>query len=193
MLASSRYMEKQTERIPFDELFRTYKNRFMRFAQSYIRDPVLAEDFVMDALVYYWENRNRLKDDCNIPAYILTTIKHKCLNHLQHQKLTADISEKLAEHSQWELEMRIATLQACDPEELFAAEAQEIVNQVLKNMPERTRQVFLMSRFENKTNREISIALNITLKTVEFHITKALKELKLGLKDYLPLFFYLFL
>lgn len=185
-------MEKLIEQISFDELFRTYKSRFIRFAQSYVRDATLAEDFVIDALVYYWENRERLADNCNIPAYILTTIKHKCLNHLQHQQLTIDVSERLAVHAQWELDTRIATLQACDPEELFAAEAQEIVNQVLKNMSERTRQVFLMSRFQNNTNREIAEALNITSKTVEFHITKALKELRLALKDYLPLFFYLF-
>lgn len=186
-------MEKLLERISFDELFRTYKNRFIRFAQSYLRDSAIAEDFVIDALVYYWENRDKLEDDCNVPAYILTTIKHKCLNHLRHQQLEIDVSDKLAAHSQWELETRIATLQACDPQELFATEVQEIVNRELNNMSERTREVFIMSRFQNKTNREIAEELNITLKTVEFHITKALKELRIALKDYVSFFFYFFL
>lgn len=186
-------MEKLIEQISFDELFRTYKNRFIRFAQSYIRDAALAEDFVIDALVYYWENRDKLADDCNIPAYILTTIKHKCINHLRRQQLEIDVSDKLGTHSQWELETRITTLQACDPQELFAAEVQEIVNCQLRSMSERTREVFVMSRFQNKTNREIAETLNITLKTVEFHITKALKELRIALKDYLSFFFYFFL
>lgn len=177
----------------FDELYRLYKNRFIRFAQTYIRDTSLAEDFVIDAIIYYWENKERLEADCNIPAYILTTIKHKCLNHLHRVQIADEISEKLMNHSQWELELRIATLEACDPQEVFASEAQQIADKTIEQMSERTRQVFLMSRFENKSNKEIADSLGITLKTVEFHMTKALKDLKVALKDYLPMFLYLFI
>lgn len=59
-------------------------------------------------------------------------------------------------------------------------------------MPEQTRRIFEMSRFENKTVKEIAEETNITAKGVEYHITKALKVLRINLKDYLPLFYFLF-
>ena len=185
-------MSTPLQPISFDDLFRIYKNRFIRFAQTYVREASIAEDFVIDALIYYWEHRHSIEANSNIPAYILTIIKHKCLNHLQHIQLANQVSEKIANNKQWELNTRIDTLEACDPQEVFAKEAQEIVYQTIAKMSLRTREVFLMSRFENKSNNEIATELNIVVKTVEFHMSKALKELKIALKDYLPLFFYFF-
>ena len=79
----------------FNQLFTDYQGRFIRFANTYVRDTVIAEDFVVEALMYYWENRKTLAPDSNVPAYILTIIKHKCLNYLQHILLKEEIVEKL--------------------------------------------------------------------------------------------------
>lgn len=177
----------------FDELFTTYKGRFVRFAQTYVRDTAIAEDFVIDSLIYYWENRHKLEEEVNnVPAYVLTVIKHKCLNYLQHQSLHEEVIDTMISHAQWELNTRIATLEACEPYELFVAEAQEIVKTTLARLPERTREIFVLSRMQNLSHKEIAEKLDITTKGVEFHIAKALKELRIGLKDYLPVFLYLF-
>ena len=101
----------------------------------YVRDMAVAEDFTIEALMQYWENRNTLKADSNVPAYILTIIKNKCINYLQHIQVREDASEHLKNHAEWELNTRISTLEACDPEELFTAEAQEIVNKTLATLP----------------------------------------------------------
>lgn len=176
----------------FNQLFADYQRRFIRFANSYVRDEVIAEDFVMEALMYYWENRSTLSADSNVPAYVLTIIKHKCLNHLHHIKIKEEIDEKLLAHAEWELSTRIFSLEACEPAELFTAEAEQIVNDTLDSLPEQTRKIFRMSRYENKSYKEIAEELKITTKGVEFHITKALNVLRVNLKDYLPVFFYLF-
>ena len=84
---------------------------------------VVAEDIVIDSLVYYWENRERLDENTNIPAYVLTVVKHKCLNYLQQQQIHKDIEESIQSHAEWELSTRIATLEACNPSELFNAES----------------------------------------------------------------------
>lgn len=102
-----------------------------RFANTYVRDIAVAEDFTIEALMYYWENRHSLEDNSNVPAYILTIIKNKCLNYLQHLQVREDVNEHLLNHAEWELNTRISTLEACDPGELFTAEAQEIVNKTL--------------------------------------------------------------
>ena len=76
----------------------------------------------------YWENRNALKADSNVPAYILTIIKTNASTTCNIYKSGKMPAKHLKNHAEWELNTRISTLEACDPEELFTAEAQEIVN-----------------------------------------------------------------
>lgn len=100
--------------------------------------------------------------------------------------------ENLEEIKKRELSIRISTLEACDPEEIFREEIRTILQRTLQSLPEQTRRIFEMSRFENKTVKEIAIETNLTVKGVEYHITKTLKVLRINLKDYLPLFYFLF-
>lgn len=185
-------MEKTTDLQAFNQLFTNYQGRFIRFANTYVRDMAVAEDFTIEALMYYWENRHMLDTDSNVPAYILTIIKNKCLNYLQHLQVREEANEEIKNQADWELNTRISTLEACDPNELFSAEAQAIVNKTLASLPEQTRTIFMMSRYENKSHKEIAETLGITTKGVEYHITKALKKLHANLKDYYPAFFFLF-
>ncbi len=186
-------MEYSADLKAFNQLFSDYQGRFIRFANMYVRDMAVAEDFTIEALMQYWENRNALKADSNVPAYILTIIKNKCINYLQHIQVLEDVSEHLKNHAEWELNTRISTLEACNPEELFTAEAQEIVNKTLATLPEQTRRIFIMSRYENKPYKEIAETLGMTTKGVEYHIAQALKRLHTNLKDYIPLLlFYLY-
>ena len=71
-------MENTTDLKAFNQLFTDYQGRFIRFANTYVRDIAVAEDFTIEALMYYWENRHSLEKDSNVPAYILTIIKNKC-------------------------------------------------------------------------------------------------------------------
>ncbi len=176
----------------FNELYTNYYTRFVRFANSYIRDLSAAEDIVTESFMAYWEKKAGLPADSNIQAYILTTIKNKCLNHLQHSELKNRILTDIQDHVQWELNLRISTLEACDPEELFSTEVQQIIKETLALLPEKTLEVFNLSRYQNKSHKEIAKVLNITTKGVEFHITKALMLLRKSLKDYALCFFVLF-
>ena len=69
----------------FNKFFIDYQQRFVHFACTYVHDEAVAEDFVIESMMYYWENKDRLPADTNIPAYVLTTIKHKCIDHLRRQ------------------------------------------------------------------------------------------------------------
>ena len=141
--------------------------------------------------MYYWENRKTLDDHSNILAYILTVVKHKCLDHLRRMRTREDFVEYLQEYETRRLNLRIATLEACNPERIFSDELQSLVDKALASLPEQTRDVFIRSRYNNQSHKEIAEALGISTKTVEFHITKALKVLRVALKDYLPVFLYL--
>ncbi|HCC50851.1 MAG TPA: RNA polymerase sigma-70 factor, partial [Porphyromonadaceae bacterium] len=128
-------------------------------------------------------------DDVHIPSYLLTAVKNRALNYLRHQQVLSDTHGRLFEYGRRELNFRISTLEACEPVELFTEEIKRIVDRSLNDLSEQTRLIFFMSRYENKTNKEIAQNLNVTIKTVEYHISKALNMLRINLKDYLPLLF----
>lgn len=167
-------------------LFEQYREPFILFARSYVKDIPTAEDIYMDAFMSYWEKRNELPEETNIPAYILTSIKNKALNFMRNQQTRNTIQEEITEHTQRELAFRISTLEACHPNDLFSSEIKLIVQKTLQELPEQTRKIFLKSRKEAKSNKEIASELGISSKTVEFHLTKALKLFRARLKDYLP-------
>lgn len=180
-------MRENSEVRLFNQLFTDYKSRFIRFANTYVGDNMIAEDIAIESLMYYWENRDKLAPDSNVPAYILTVIKHKCLNYLQRLRMHDEIVEHLKDCDTWELNLRIATLEACNPEKVFSDEVKSLVDKALKTLPSQTAEIFMRSRYNNQSHKEIAEAMGISTKAVEFHITKALKVLRVVLKDYFPL------
>ena len=169
----------------FARLFEQYKEPFARFAYSFVRDMVVAESLFVDALVDYWQRRDHLPENTNIPSYILTAVRNKALNYMRHQRVKQSAEEKILSKAQSDLEFRISSLESFTIEQLFVDEIGDIVRKSIAKMTEQTRRIFEMSRFENKRNAEIAEQLGISIKTVEFHITKMLKVLRENLKDYM--------
>ncbi|MDR2810210.1 MAG: RNA polymerase sigma-70 factor [Tannerellaceae bacterium] len=178
----------KTEMNFFTSLFDKYRESFILFAYSYVRDRDAAEDIWMDAIIEYWEKRETLLPNTNIPAYILTIVKNKSLNYLRHITIKSEIEITIHKNDVRELHLRISSLEACEPSELFADDVKKIIQETFGKLPEQTRRIFYLSRFKNKKNREIAEQLNISIKTVEFHISKALKLFYSQLKDYLYIF-----
>lgn len=174
----------------FDALFRMFYSRLLGFAQSYLRDKSIAENMVQDAFLLLWEKRETLRQDSNIRAWLLTVVKNNILNSIERQKIQTKIEGAYAERMTRELELRISSLRDCNPESVFSAEVSEIIRKALDDLPEQCRKVITLSRFDGRSNKEIAEQLNISVKGVEYHITNALKKLRLELKDYsLYLFF----
>lgn len=175
----------------FNSLYTRFYRKSFLFTKSYVHDAAIAEDLVSDALIRVWELW-RANEVRNVESLLLTTLKNKALDHLRHEAVKAEAFQHLMDMRQRELEIRISTLEACNPDDIFSSEVRRIVRDTLAVLPEQTRRVFTMSRFENKSNKEIAEELHLTVKTVEYHIAKALKPLRSNLKDYLPLFYFFF-
>lgn len=169
----------------FNQLFNEYYAQFVRFANGYVRDEALAEDFVSEAFTVFWEKREELLSNSNSPAYILTIIKNKCLNHLHHIQIRQRIETELNEHNKWALSTSISTLEACNPDFLFSDEVQQIINKTLEKLPSKTRRIFVLSRYQGFTYKEIAEKMNLSNKSIEFHISKALAKFRLTLKDFI--------
>lgn len=148
---------------------RNYRRSFL-FTKSYVHDDMAAEDIVAESLVKYW--RLSLSQEAETSETLLLTIlKNKALDYLRHKVIHESAIENIMELNDRELNIRISTLEACDPEEIFSHEIQTIIHNTLQSLPEQTRRIFEMSRFENKTVKEIAEETNITAKGVEYHIT----------------------
>lgn len=171
----------------FNKLFNDYYRQFVRFAMGYVKDEAKAQDFVSDAFLIYWEKKEMLANDTNAPGYILTIVRNNCLNYLQHKKVKQRASEEFLEHAQWVLNTKINTLEACNPDKIFSKEIEEIIENTIKNLPKKTAEIFKMSRFEHFSHRDIAEKMGLTTKSVEYHISKTLNELRLNLKDFLTI------
>ena len=172
----------------FSRFLNEYQQGFIRFAYTYVHDRMAAEDIVIEAFTYYWDHKDKITDASNIPAYVLTTVKHKCIDYLRHEQVCRNASDELYQLYSWEISTRIATLENFEPSEVFTSDIQRLVDETLEKLPEQTRRAFTMSRYENKSHQEIATTLGITVKGVEFHISKATRLFREVLKDYLPSF-----
>jgi RNA polymerase sigma-70 factor, Bacteroides expansion family 1 len=177
-------MSLQIEHIlAFNQLYTQYKPRFIRFARTYVPTTEIAEDIVNDSFMYYWENIENIKNQ-NIASYLLTTIKHKCINYLKRTAQENEIRNRFQSLEKWELQLKISTLEACNPEELLSNEVQSLIQKALNSMSRQTRDILIRSRYQLQTNKDIAAELGISIKTVEYHIKKALQTIRASLKDY---------
>ncbi|WP_297644434.1 RNA polymerase sigma-70 factor [Bacteroides sp.] len=177
----------------FNTIYTSYYRKSFLFAKSYVHDDLAAEDIASEALIKLWQKlESDAIDEKEMLPLLLTILKNKSLDYLKHEHVKREAFDTMMEWQERELLLRTSALKACDPGEIFSNEVEAIVKRTLQTLPEQTRRVFILSRFDNKTNKEIAEEMGISIKGVEYHITKALKVLRLALKDYLPLFYLLF-
>lgn len=125
----------------FSRFFQENQEKFLTFAYSYLRDKAEAEDVLMESMIALWENRDRWEEGSNLHALLLTIIKNKSLNLLEHKQIRLRAEEDIDSHSRRELDLRISTLRACEPEQIFNTEIQHIVHKALEQMPQQSRTI----------------------------------------------------
>jgi len=163
----------------FEVLFREYFAGLCYFARKYVNDIDSSKEIVHNVFIKIWENR--LDFDWEKPAksYLFTSVYNRSMNYIRdNKKFINDIEADL---------QNTVVHEGTFSENMEAAELESRINQALLNLPEKCRQVFELSRYEGKKYSEIAERLNISVKTVETQISKALKILKEQLKDYLTI------
>lgn len=161
----------------FRTLFFAFFSPLCVFARRYIDRWETCEDIVQDTFFKIWKNRKSMVIDISGRNFLITSVRNGCIDYLRKQ-------EKEQSWQQKEL-LRKTDLSTDD---LYSTiELENMLHTALSRLPENIRQVFEKSRFEGKTYIEIAAEENISVKTVEAYMTKALKQLRIELKDYLPL------
>lgn len=175
----------------FNEVYeRNYRRSFL-FAKSFVHDDWVAEDIAVESLFKYWQYCKESAEQVS-ESVLLAILKNASIDHLRKERNRYAVLETMEKAAlARDVEIQLSSLEACDPNEVFAAEIRQIVRETLEQLPDQTRRIFIMSRFDNKSVKEIAEEWRISPKTVEYHITKSLKTLRVNLKDYLPLFLFL--
>lgn len=143
-------------------------------------------------MIELWSKLQKKEEIKSVVGLLITMLKYRCLDYLRHQKIKREKHENVHSKLYDELCLRIATLEECNPQNLYTKEIHEIYNKSLKKLPVKTREIFLMSRNNNLTNKMLAKKLGVSTKTIEYHITLCFKQLRKDLKDYLPIAMLLF-
>jgi len=183
---------RMDDEVAFKVIFNKYYPRLYYFIFEFVRLKDLAENIVQDTFFTLWNKRHELTDNTNFGAYLFTVAKSNCLYRLRDQKYRKQLFVGNSIDFV-ELEANIAVLSTVDSSSYTFEEIEHIIQETLDELPPQCKKVFLLSRFEEKKNKEIAEELNISVKVVEKHISKGLKIFKVALKDYLPFVSYLFI
>jgi RNA polymerase sigma-70 factor (ECF subfamily) len=170
----------------FNFYFNKYYNRILGFSIQFLYDKDEAKNITQEAFLKLWINKDKIQTETGIQPFLFTYAKSICLNVLRHNKVKDRFKNDLLNQKERQLDSQILNSMNFDSLEL--TELEVLINKVIAELPEKTKQVYLKKRFENKKNEEIATEMGVSQKAVEAHMTKALKILKEQLSDYLPSF-----
>lgn len=172
---------KQGDELAFELLFRKYYGRLCGFANKFIGSSTESEEIVQEVFLNIWNRKEKLKLNEEIRSYLFKSVQNLCFNYIQHQKIVDKY------YSAIEIAYKNQTDDFNTYESVLYNELQTKVDEAISTLPKACRRIFKMSRVEGLKYAEIAQKLNISVKTVETQMGRALVKLRLALKDYLPI------
>ena len=170
---------RQNDAAAFEKLFKAYCQPLVDFGRRFVLDKATAESLVQDVFLKIWQNRQTLDPTRNIKSYLFTAVRNAALRHLRD----AGVKQRNEET------VRAMHAPVTTPEqELTGKDLDESIQQAIAALPEKCRAIFRMNRFDKLTYAEIAEVQNISVKTVETQMGRALKSLRTQLAHFLTIF-----
>jgi RNA polymerase sigma-70 factor (ECF subfamily) len=166
----------------FEQVFKEHYGALYAYANVILKDSDGAEEVVQTVFLKLWERRSELRITTSLKAYLYKAVYHYSLNQIKHQK----VRQRHWEETHYIMNQHLSP----DNSQIIEGQENELVKriqQTLDALPDKCRMVFHLSRFEELKYGEIAEQLGISVKTVEAHMSKALKTLRLELAEFLPL------
>lgn len=164
-------------------IFNQYYQPLVQYGNTFMKDLDEAEDVVQQVFVSVWEKRESTEIHTSLRALLYKAVHNACLNRIKQQKVRRDFAQS---------EMAGNT-EASVADPLQAKELQQKIEEAIGELPEQCAKIFRMSRFEQLKYQEIADQLQLSVKTVENQMGKALKLMRESLKEYLPVLIFFFL
>ena len=161
----------------FEMLYNEHYTPLCHFAQRFVFDLDTAREIVQDVFVRIWEKRSSLPAEISLKTYLYSSVRNKCIDHLKHLKVENEFQKKQIKEV---LEPGNNSFNSIDHplDGLITKELENAINDAIKNLPNKCREIFELSRFKGLKYQEIAEELNISVKTVETQMSRALESLK---------------
>lgn len=170
-------------------LFKAYYPRLQGYASRFITDKELVKDIIQECFIKLWEKHNSIQI-LSVQSLLFAMVRNSCLNYLKHESIVNQYQIEYLANIQGQEKLYHADF-LCDADSpLLYEELRKEINYVIDQLPERQKEVFLMSRFEGLKNREIAEKLQISTTAVEKHISKALQNFENHFKNKYPIDIY---
>jgi RNA polymerase sigma-70 factor (family 1) len=154
------------------EIYNRYWRKLLSIAYNHTKDKSAAEEMVQEVLIKLWDRRSKLKID-SLPNYLAMAVKYSVFSYLQRERRRSEIAAFTLPKNDYDF----------DDEKIYAQFLKEYINGVVEKLPEKCRMVFKFSRENGKSTAEIAEHLDISPKTVEAHLTKAIKSIRYSLQS----------
>ncbi len=170
---------RQSDERAFERLFRTHYASLCGYAYTFLKDDADGEEVAQTVFLTLWEKRETLDITVSLKAYLYRAVHNHCLNRIKHLRIRAGHAEYVLATAEPGYDSATA--------QLIGTELEVRIQTAIAQLPAQCQAIFRMSRFEELRYQEIADELNLSVKTVENQIGKALKILRVELADYLPL------
>lgn len=162
----------------FKELFLEFYPSLCVFALRYVTQEEIARDIVQDVFFKIWKCRKNIDINTSFRNFLITSVRNDCTDFLRKQEVENRYMMK-----------NMSSVTYTSPEELYTLkELKTIIDEALVNLPPKVREAFEMNRFKGMTYVAIAEKMTVSPKTIEVYISKALKILRVKLRDYLSFF-----
>ena len=161
----------------FEKIFRLYYSPLCLYAASITGKMYIAEDIVQDLFYVFWKEREKIQILHSLKSYLYRAVRNRSLQYCEHQEVKK-------RHCETVLSVKNDTSFSGPQETLEYNELSQLINQTLDKLPERRSRIFRMQRFEGKKYAEIASEFDISVKTVEAEMTKALRMLQKEIENY---------
>jgi len=169
---------KNGDAVAFKELFFKYCQPLIRFAYRFTREVAAAEDMVQEVFLKTWQNRRELNPQLHIKSYLYRAVRNQALNLIRHEQIVHKAQQELRDISQTPF----------TPEDIMnATEIESAAWEAIEELPEKCRLIFSLNRFDNLTYAEIAELLELSVKTIETQMGRALQHLRKKLSHLLQL------
>ncbi len=169
---------RQGDRMAYETIYNRYAERMYYFSVKYLENETEAEEVIQNVFIKVWVKREELRDDLSFNSFLFMITKNAVIDILRKRKRDKALSEKIGLRQQQLMEA---------PDDIY--EYQELaaeINNVITGLPERRRQIYLLSREKGLSHKEIAAELSISPKTVEVQIRLSLQQIRAFLKKRYP-------
>jgi RNA polymerase sigma-70 factor (ECF subfamily) len=163
---------KKGEESAYKQLFFNYFEPLTFFANKYLNDMELSKDMVQGIFSHIYEKREELKISSSIKSYLYQSVANRSLNQLKSSKI----------HAEHHADIKHRSEDGYVEEQMELTELEVKIAKTIDQLPDQCKRIFKLSRYEHKSNQEIADELEISKRTVETQISKALKVLRASLK-----------